>query len=50
MGHWEQISRDNQAERERVSHLPRWRRWAALAGLFIVAVALWIAKLRYGSP
>jgi hypothetical protein len=50
MGHWEQIGRDNAAERERLASLPAWRRglhrwvpellgWAAWP--LLIAIGLW---------
>lgn len=43
MGHWQQIGRDNAAERERRAKLPRWRRiLVAELGTAILASA-WVA-------
>jgi hypothetical protein len=45
MGHYEQIARDNIIERQRVSRLPRWRKWAVTVLLFAAGIALWVLKL-----
>ena len=43
MGHWEQIGRDNVAERERRAKLPAWRRAVAGHASAAVLAVLWIA-------
>jgi hypothetical protein len=44
MGYWEQIARDNIIERQRVSGLPRWRRWGVTALLFAAAITYWVVR------
>jgi len=46
MGHWEQIGRDNAAERARREQRPRWRR--ALCGTAPIIAAVWIVSLAIG--
>ena len=43
MGHWDQIGRDNAAERERQAALPAWRRALAGHAREALAAASWVA-------
>lgn len=42
MGHWEQLGRDNAAERERRAKLPHWRRAAFDHASSALLAGLWI--------
>lgn len=43
MGHWQQIGRDNAAERERRAKLPRWRRTLVSEFGTAILASAWVA-------
>lgn len=48
MGHWEQIGRDNAAERERRASWPSWRRGLYRYGPEVIGWALWPSLIAIG--